>query len=116
MTAYSGQTQTTVRCRTGLPITAGCDTAWIQTRYYSDTSCTEMQFLRPLCHSGALINECCWEGKGTGSVPQSRILWSRCLDREESGTTPQLPVCGPWGKRALTLKLSHRHTARHTLR
>ena len=42
-----------VRCPMELPITAGCDTAWIRTRYYSDASCTEMQCLRPLRHSGA---------------------------------------------------------------
>ena len=27
----------------------------IRTRYYCDASCTEMQFLRPLCHSEALL-------------------------------------------------------------
>jgi hypothetical protein len=35
----------------GLPITAECDTAWIQTRDCSDASCTEMQCFRPLHHS-----------------------------------------------------------------
>jgi hypothetical protein len=37
----------------GLPITARCDAAWIQTRDCSDASCAEMQCLRPLRHSGA---------------------------------------------------------------
>ena len=37
----------------GLSITAGCDTAWIQTRDCSDTSCNDMQRLRSLRHSGA---------------------------------------------------------------
>jgi hypothetical protein len=37
----------------GLSITAGCDTAWIQTRDRSDTSCNDMQGLRSLRHSGA---------------------------------------------------------------
>ena len=32
---------------------AGCDTAWNRTRVWSDTCSTEMQCLRPLCHSGA---------------------------------------------------------------
>jgi hypothetical protein len=38
-----------VCCPVGLPITAGCDTAWILTRDVSDASCTEMQCLRQLC-------------------------------------------------------------------
>ena len=42
-----------LRYPTRLPITASCDTAWIQTRDRSDASCTEMQCLRPPCHSGA---------------------------------------------------------------
>ena len=41
-----------VRRPTGLPITAGCDTALGRTRVFSDTSNTEMQCLRPLRHSG----------------------------------------------------------------
>ena len=41
--------------RMGILITARCDTAWSQTRDCSDTSCTEMQCLRPLRHSGALF-------------------------------------------------------------
>ena len=40
----------------GFPITDRCDTAWIWTRDCSDTSCTEMQCLRPLRHSGALYS------------------------------------------------------------
>jgi hypothetical protein len=40
----------------GLPITAGCDTAWNQTRVCRDYSSTEIQCLTPLCHSGALTN------------------------------------------------------------
>jgi hypothetical protein len=36
----------------GLPITAGCDTSRDRTRVCSDTSVTDMQCLRPLCHSG----------------------------------------------------------------
>ena len=40
----------------GLPIMAGCDTAWNQTRVCSDASSTEMQCLRPLRHSGAPLN------------------------------------------------------------
>uniref|UniRef100_A0A4W5PBU5 Rab effector MyRIP/Melanophilin domain-containing protein n=1 Tax=Hucho hucho TaxID=62062 RepID=A0A4W5PBU5_9TELE len=35
----------------GLPIMAGCDTAWNRTRVCNDTSNTEMQCLRPLRHS-----------------------------------------------------------------
>ena len=35
-----------------LPTTAGCDTAQDRTRVCSDSSSTEMQCLRPLCHSG----------------------------------------------------------------
>jgi hypothetical protein len=31
-----------------LQITAGCDSAWIRTRDCNNTSCTEMQCLRPL--------------------------------------------------------------------
>jgi hypothetical protein len=56
MTAYPGQTLTrttlgpNVRCPMGLPITAGCDTAWNQTRVCSDASSTEMQCLGPLRH------------------------------------------------------------------
>ena len=42
-----------VRYPMGLPITAGCDTAWNQTRVGSDASSTEMQCLRPLRYSGA---------------------------------------------------------------
>ena len=35
----------------GLPITARCDTVWIQTSDCSDTSSIEMHCLRPLLHS-----------------------------------------------------------------
>ena len=52
MTAYPDQTQTTVGqlCAAlwDSPITAGCDSAWIQTRDCSVASYTEMQCLRPL--------------------------------------------------------------------
>ena len=45
-----------VRRHVGLPITAGCDTAWIRTRVsVVDASSTEMQCLRPLRHSGAKV-------------------------------------------------------------
>ena len=37
----------------GLPITAGCDTAWYRTRVCSDASRTEMQCIRSLPDSGA---------------------------------------------------------------
>jgi hypothetical protein len=58
MTAYTGQTQTTLGqlCSRpmGLPVTAGCDTAWIVIQVVcSDASSTEMQYLRPLRHLGA---------------------------------------------------------------
>jgi hypothetical protein len=39
-----------------LPITAGCDAAWIWTSYCSDASFTEIQCLRPLPHSRAQIH------------------------------------------------------------
>ena len=42
-----------VRHSMGLPITAGCDTAWNRTRVCRDAFCTEMQCLRPLQHLGA---------------------------------------------------------------
>ena len=41
-----------VRHPMGLPITAGCDTAWNRTRVCNDASSTEMQCLRSLRHSG----------------------------------------------------------------
>ena len=44
-----------VRRPMGLPITAGCDTAWKRTRICSDASSTEMQRLRPLRHSGVHV-------------------------------------------------------------
>ena len=56
MTAFPGNAGTIVCRPMGLPTMAGCDAAWIQTRYCIDTSCTEMQCLRPLRHSGALIS------------------------------------------------------------
>ena len=43
MTADPGDAGPIVRLPMGLPITAGCDTAWIRTRDCSDASCTEMQ-------------------------------------------------------------------------
>ena len=48
MTAYPDDAGRIVRRPMGLPIPARCDTAWIRTRHYSDTSRTEMQCLRPL--------------------------------------------------------------------
>jgi hypothetical protein len=50
-----------IMCRSmGLPITSGCDTAWIRTRDCSDVSCTKMQWLRPLRHSGGQkMFSCC---------------------------------------------------------
>ena len=39
----------------GLPITAGCDTAWNRTRVCSDAPSTDMQCFIPLPHSGALV-------------------------------------------------------------
>ena len=41
-----------VRRPIGLPMTAGCDTAWNLTRDCSDSSSTERQYLRLLHHSG----------------------------------------------------------------
>ena len=41
----------------GLSITAGCYTARNQTRVCSDASSTEMQCLRPLCHSGEMLEK-----------------------------------------------------------
>ena len=38
----------------GLPIMAGCDSAWNLTRVSSDASSMEMQCLRPLHHLGGL--------------------------------------------------------------
>ena len=38
--------------RMGLPVTAGCDTAWDQTWVCSDASSTAMQYLRPLRPTG----------------------------------------------------------------
>jgi hypothetical protein len=65
MTAYPGQTQTTLgqlcTAPMGLSITAECDTAWIRTMDCCDTSCTEMQCLRQLHHSGAHISPCAAE-------------------------------------------------------
>ena len=55
MTAYPGDTGPIVRHPIGLPITAKCDTAWIQSMDCSDASCTEMQYLRPLRQLWALI-------------------------------------------------------------
>ena len=46
---------TIMRHPMGLPITAGSDTEWNQTRVCSDSSSTEMQCLRPLPQSGALL-------------------------------------------------------------
>ena len=57
MTAYPGpnldDAGPIVHRPMGLPITAGCDTAWNQTMVYNDASITAMQCLRPLSHSGA---------------------------------------------------------------
>ena len=57
MTAYPGQTRTRTTLGTtgpmGLPITAGYDTAWNQTRDCSDAASTEMHCRRPLRQSGA---------------------------------------------------------------
>jgi hypothetical protein len=49
-------TEPIVRHPMGLPITAGCDTAWNQTRVCSDASSTEMQCLRLLRHSETHIS------------------------------------------------------------
>ena len=54
MTAYPGQRRPIARSPMGLPIMAGCDSAWNRTRVCSDASSTELQCLRPLLHSGAL--------------------------------------------------------------
>jgi hypothetical protein len=62
MTAYPGDAGPVVRHPMRLPITAGSDAVWIQTRYSSDSSCTEMQCLdhsatqEPRIH--ALIVKC----------------------------------------------------------
>jgi hypothetical protein len=55
MTAYHNPDNAgpIVRRPIDFPITASCDTAWNQTGVCSDASNTEMQCLRPLCHSGA---------------------------------------------------------------
>ena len=53
MMAYPGKTWTTMGRPMGLPITAGCDRAWNQTRVCSDAGSAEMQCLRLLRHSGA---------------------------------------------------------------
>ena len=63
MTAYPRQTRTTLGHPMGLPIMAGCDAAWIWTRYCSDASCTAMQCLRSLCHSGAWLQLWVFLGK-----------------------------------------------------
>ena len=54
MTAYPSDAGPIVRRPMRLPITAGCDTARIQTRDCSDTSYTDTQCLRPL-PSGAAV-------------------------------------------------------------
>jgi hypothetical protein len=55
----------------GLPMTAGCDTAWNQIRVSSDASSTEMQCLRPLRHSGPQDN-----ASSTGLIPQQWLAMS----------------------------------------
>ena len=64
----------------GLPITAGCDTAWNQTRVCRDYSSTEVQCLTPLRHSGALanINELARALEQSASTrPHPTRIWSQ---------------------------------------
>ena len=76
MTAYSVQTRTTLgqlcSALMGLPITAGCDTAWNRTRVFTNVSSTQMQCLRPVCHSGASQAQV-----GLGALLHSRFQVSR---------------------------------------
>ena len=61
----------------GLPITAGCVAAWIQTRYCSGASCTTMQCLRLLRQPGALLHCGCIATVWAVSEERERLISSR---------------------------------------
>ena len=82
---------------TGLPITAGCDTARDQTRVCSDTSSTEMQCLKLLHHlpEGCLCALCMYGMLALPSVPFALQIYL-CLPLllADNGLCRGLPTTG----------------------
>ena len=74
-----------MRSTMGLPITAGCDTAQDLTRVCSDTSSTEMQCLRPLRQSGALLASPVVIFTEAGLIRPDRVSQDHPVDSENSG-------------------------------
>ena len=70
----------------GLLITAGCDTAWNQTRVCSDTFSTVMQCLRPLRHSGDQLSPVLIILLISYISLYSIFIFSKFLDDEDTST------------------------------
>jgi hypothetical protein len=73
-----------VRRPMGLSITADCETAWNQTRVYSDSFSTEMQCLRLLRHSGVyglLVKHLCsaYKGYECSIEPLEIVVCLKCV-------------------------------------
>ena len=88
----------------GLPITAGCDTAWDWTRVCSEASSTEMQCFRTLLHLGALLfwdtnkmSDSCNVGEAPERLWSGRIRFSKDVSlRSPERTRSDQSVNSTW--------------------